>query len=98
MRLGSFAFRRGIGRRTGDHQDAYMVAFLHPGTDGLERGHHLGVQGVEFVRAVNGHAGEKSDICIVADGVEVDFHHIARWRVHERTEQTLLLDVIAQPQ
>ena len=95
MGLGPLTLGRWIGRGTRDHQDAHLIGRFHPGADRLERSHHIGVQGVQFVGAVNGHAGKESEVCLFAERVELDLHHIAFRGVHGLTEPSLLLDVIA---
>ena len=84
--------------RAGDHQDAHVIGGLHPIANGLEGGQDLVVEGVQFVRSVNGHAGDETEVVFIADGVQVNLHDVALWGVHGTTEGSPLLDVIATAQ
>ena len=99
MRVVWLASLRGwIGWCPGDHQHTHIVPFLDPCTDRFERGHHVGIECVQFVGPVDGHAGHETKVVLIADGVKFKGHHIAfRW-VHEITDQVLLLHLIADLQ
>jgi hypothetical protein len=75
-----------------------LIGRLHPIAHGLEGGQDFVVEGVQFVRSVDGHAGDETEVVLIADGVQVDLHHVALWGVHGRTEGSPLLDVIATGQ
>ena len=95
VRFGALPFQRRLGGRPRDHEHPDVIGGFHPSANRLERGHHFGVEGVQFVGSVNGHASKKTDVVVFADGVKVDLDHVAFGRVHGQGQPPLLLHVIA---
>ena len=79
--LARFPSGGGLGMRRRPRAPRFIGRF-HPIAHGLERHQHIGVQGIQFVRTVDGHAGDESEVVLFADRMQFQLHDVALWGVH----------------